>query len=65
MSRNDKRFTNSHLAIAGSLAFVVGTLVPDTRNAVTALLLLVVSYPVFAMLKRGALAPEPLPDDVT
>jgi basic amino acid/polyamine antiporter, APA family len=53
------------LAIAGSLAFVVGTLVTDTRNAVTALLLLVVSYPVFAMLKRGALAPEPLPDDVT
>ncbi len=51
------------IAIAGSLAFVAGTLLTDTRNAVTALLLLAISFPVFAMLKRGTPIPPSLPDD--
>ncbi len=44
------------LAIAGSLAFVVGALMTDTQNSVAALLLIALSYPVYRVVRRGAAA---------
>jgi APA family basic amino acid/polyamine antiporter len=41
------------LVLAGSLAFLVGAAVQDTRNSLVALGLLVVSYPVFRVVQRG------------
>jgi basic amino acid/polyamine antiporter, APA family len=41
------------LVLAGSLAFLVGAVVQDTRNSVAALGLLVVSYPVFRVVQRA------------
>ena len=40
------------LALLGSLLFLVGAVFSDTRNSLYALLLLIVSYPVFRLLKR-------------
>ena len=40
------------LALAGSVAFLVGAVVGDTRNSVYALLLLAASYPCFVLLRR-------------
>ncbi len=42
------------LALAGSIAFLVGAVAGDTRNSVYALMLLAVSYPAFVLLKRRA-----------
>jgi basic amino acid/polyamine antiporter, APA family len=39
------------LALAGSIAFLVGAVASDTRNSAYALLLLAVSYPVFRMMR--------------
>ena len=39
------------LALAGSIAFLVGAVASDTRNSIYALLLLGVSYPAFLLLK--------------
>jgi APA family basic amino acid/polyamine antiporter len=41
------------LALAGSLAFLVGQVVGDTRNSLWSLGLLAVSYPVFRFAVRG------------
>jgi basic amino acid/polyamine antiporter, APA family len=40
------------LVLAGSIAFLTGAVVQDTRNSVVALVLLVVSYPVFRVVQR-------------
>ena len=40
------------LVLAGSIAFLAGAVVQDTRNSVVALVLLVVSYPVFRIVQR-------------
>jgi APA family basic amino acid/polyamine antiporter len=40
------------LVLAGSIAFLAGAVVQDTRNSVVALVLLVVSYPVFRVVQR-------------
>jgi basic amino acid/polyamine antiporter, APA family len=40
------------VALLGSMAFLVGAFVSDTRNSVYALLLLAASYPVFLFLRR-------------
>jgi basic amino acid/polyamine antiporter, APA family len=40
------------LALAGSVAFLAGAVVSDTRNSVYALLLLAASYPCFVLLRR-------------
>ena len=45
------------LALLGSILFLVGAIASDTRNSVYALLLLVLSYPVFRLL-RSALPQE-------
>jgi APA family basic amino acid/polyamine antiporter len=41
------------VVLAGSIAFLAGAVVQDTRNSVLALALLVVSYPVFRVVQRG------------
>ncbi len=41
------------LVLAGSLTFLAGAVVQDTRNSVFALVLLVVSYPVFRIVQRA------------
>ncbi len=41
------------LALAGSIAFLVGAVASDTANSLFALLLLAASYPTFVLLKRG------------
>jgi APA family basic amino acid/polyamine antiporter len=41
------------LVLVGSLAFLTGAVVQDTRNSVAALLILLVSYPVFLMVRRA------------
>jgi basic amino acid/polyamine antiporter, APA family len=40
------------LALGGSVAFLVGAIVGDTKNSVLALLLLSASYPLFQIMKR-------------
>jgi APA family basic amino acid/polyamine antiporter len=40
------------LALAGSILFLVGAVLSDTRNSLYALLLLAASYPAFRLLKR-------------
>jgi APA family basic amino acid/polyamine antiporter len=40
------------LVFAGSLAFLIGAIMSDTRNSIYALLLLTASYPAFLLLKR-------------
>ncbi len=40
------------LVLAGSLAFLLGAAIQDTRNSVRALVLLVLSYPVFLAVRR-------------
>ena len=42
------------LVLAGSIAFLAGAVVQDTRNSVVALVLVVVSYPVFRVVQRAA-----------
>jgi basic amino acid/polyamine antiporter, APA family len=42
------------MALAGSLAFLVGAVVSDLRNSVQALVLLAASYPLFLVLKSRA-----------
>jgi basic amino acid/polyamine antiporter, APA family len=42
------------VALAGSLAFLVGAVASDPRNSVQALVLLAVSYPVFLLLRSRA-----------
>jgi basic amino acid/polyamine antiporter, APA family len=42
------------LALAGSVAFLVGAVASDTRNSVYALLLLAASYPTFVALRRSS-----------
>jgi APA family basic amino acid/polyamine antiporter len=41
------------LVLAGSVAFLVGAVVQDTRNSLVALVILVVSYPIFRLVRRG------------
>jgi basic amino acid/polyamine antiporter, APA family len=41
------------LVLAGSIAFLAGAVVQDTRNSVVALVLVVVSYPVFRVVQRA------------
>ena len=41
------------LALAGSIAFLLGAVAADTRNSVYALLLLAASYPAFRILKKS------------
>ncbi len=41
------------LALVGSIAFLIGAIASDTRNSLYALLLLVISFPVFRVLKRN------------
>lgn len=41
------------LALAGSLAFLVGAVASDTANSIFALILLAASYPTFLLFKRG------------
>jgi basic amino acid/polyamine antiporter, APA family len=41
------------LVLAGSIAFLAGAVVQDTRNSMVALLLLIVSYPVFRLVQRA------------
>jgi APA family basic amino acid/polyamine antiporter len=43
------------LALIGSIAFLAGAIVSDTRNSVYALLLLAASYPGFRLLKAARL----------
>ena len=47
------------LALAGSVAFLAGAVVSDTRNSVYALLLLAASYPCFVLLLRLS-RPDPV-----
>jgi APA family basic amino acid/polyamine antiporter len=42
------------LALAGSILFLVGAIVSDTRNSVYAIILLAVSYPLFRLMKSVA-----------
>ena len=42
------------LALAGSIAFLIGAIASDTANSVVALVVLVASYPVFLALRRRA-----------
>jgi amino acid transporter len=42
------------LALIGSVCFLVGSIVTDKENAPLALLMLVVSYPVFRLLRRAS-----------
>jgi basic amino acid/polyamine antiporter, APA family len=51
------------LVLAGSIAFLAGAVVQDTRNSLAALGLLVVSYPVFRMVQRGREAVAGVPAD--
>jgi APA family basic amino acid/polyamine antiporter len=51
------------IAITGSLAFVGGALLTDTRNSLSALLLIAASYPVFLFV-RARRAPVPTADPV-
>ena len=46
------------LALLGSVLFLVGAILSDTKNSVYALLLLAVSYPLFRLLKFGKLTNE-------
>jgi basic amino acid/polyamine antiporter, APA family len=41
------------LVLAGSVAFLVGAVVQDTRNSLIALVILVGSYPIFRIVRRG------------
>lgn len=41
------------LALLGSVLFLAGAIVSDTRNSIYALLMLIVSYPVFRLLQRS------------
>jgi APA family basic amino acid/polyamine antiporter len=41
------------VALSGSILFLAGAVVSDTRNSLYALLLLAASYPAFRLLKRG------------
>lgn len=41
------------LVLVGSVAFLAGAVVQDTRNSAVALVLLVVSYPVFRLVRRA------------
>jgi APA family basic amino acid/polyamine antiporter len=41
------------IVLAGSIAFLVGAVVQDTRNSVAALAIVIVSYPVFRAVQRG------------
>lgn len=41
------------LALAGSVLFLAGAVASDTRNSISALLLLAVSYPLFRVLRLG------------
>ena len=40
------------LVLAGSIVFLIGAIVQDTRNSVYALIMLAVSYPVFRLMRR-------------
>jgi APA family basic amino acid/polyamine antiporter len=41
------------LALLGSILFLLGAIASDTRNSLYALLLVLVSYPVFRALRRS------------
>lgn len=51
------------LVLAGSVAFLTGAVVQDTRNSLVALGILVASYPVFRMVRRGRTAVEEVAAD--
>ncbi len=51
------------LVLAGSIAFLVGAVIQDTRNSVAALAILVVSYPVFRVVHRGRRVVEGIASD--
>jgi basic amino acid/polyamine antiporter, APA family len=47
------------IALAGSVLFLVGSIATDRNNAPLALLMLVLSYPVFRVLKWVSARPQP------
>jgi APA family basic amino acid/polyamine antiporter len=47
------------VALIGSIAFLVGAIASDTQTSLWALLLLVLSYPLFRLLRRGSVVSGP------